>query len=329
MAKLDLSDAKSLIVHRAWVRAVAFSGDACRLATVDNEGMLVLWSLESFDVIAKKQLPAPYSERNGRALAFLPHGGLLVSHGGGIGVFDHRTLEPIRAGESYNRPTRLEISDGGRSYLGDRNLYDTETFALRALATAGSAGEFSGFNVQCAHPATDAVFMCTDGGFEDIGMATEGPLEQSRVSLYGPDLREERRGRTLPMGKGVYEAAFDPRTRRFVFLLDGRVEAWAEDGSTEEVLAAWSLAGRLHCFGDASACLVEKSLAPTVLRWWPGCFEGSPVELELPALARVTLSPRGDWAAWTEVPVEGSFAMRVLDLRPLGLPRVDSRNLGP
>ncbi len=323
MKTLDLSSAKSFVVHRAPVRAVAFSGDARKLATVDEKGVLVLWSLESFEVIATRQLPSPYSEPSGRALAFLPQGGLLVSHGGGIGVYDDGTLDLVRSGESYNRPTRLQISDGGRSYLGDRNLYDTETFALRGLAIAGGVGEYTGFTVQCAHPATDAIFVCTDGGFEDVGMATEGPLEEKRVSLYGPDLRSERRGRTLQMRHGVYEAAFDPKTRRFVFILDGRLEAWAEDGSSEDVPIASSVAGVLHCFGDASASLVAEPAAPALLRWWRGCFEGSPAEYELPAFARVTLSQRGEWCAWTEIPVNGTFALKVFDLRSLGLPRAD------
>ena len=317
-----ISGARALIHHRAYLRAVAFSADACRLASVDNDGVLVLWSLDTFTTMATRKLEAPYSERHGRALAFLPQGGLLVSHSGGIGVFDEVSLEPIRRGEPYNRPDRIQLSDGGRSYLGTEHLYDIETFELRALSLAGTAGEFTGFLVQCAHPATDAVFMCNDGGYEDVGMAAEGPLEARRVSLYGPDLRNERRGRTLPMGQGVYAAAFDPRTRRFVFDLNGRLEAWADDGSTEEVLGAWSIGGKLHCFGDASACIVgEKPFAPVTLRWWAGCFAGQPTELELPPSANVHLSQNGEWVLWTEIPVDRSFVMKVVDLRPLGLPR--------
>jgi len=317
-----ISGARALVHHRAYVRAVAFSADARKLASVDNDGVLVLWSLDTFTIVATRQLEAPYSERHGRALAFLPQGGLLVSYSGGIGVFDEVSLEPMRRGEPYNRPDRLQLSDGGRSYLGTEHLYDTETFGLRALSLSGSAGEFTGFLVQYAHPATNAVFMCNDGGYEDVGMATEGPLEARRVSLYGPELREERRGRTLPMGQGVYAATFDPRTRRFVFRLNGRLEAWTDDGSTEEVLGAWSVDGNLHCFGDAAACIAgEKPFAPVSLRWWAGCFDGVPVELELPPSGNVHLSQSGEWVSWTEVPVDRSFAIKVVDLRPLRLPR--------
>src|SRR6266568_3810286 len=271
LAKLDVSHARSLVSHRAYVRAAAFTVDARKLASIDNDGRLVLWSLDTFEIVAERALKGPYSDRHGRALAFLPQGGLLVSHAGGIGVFDEASLELIRRGEPYDRPDRLQVSDGGRSYLGDHCLFDSETFALRAVGLPGCAGEFTGFLVQCAHPATDAVFMCNDGGYEDVGMATEGPLEACRVSLHGPNLRDQRRGRTLPMGQGVYDAAFDPKTKRFVFPLNGRLEAWAEDGSAEEVLTARSVVGKLHCFGDASASIVsEKPFAPVSLRWWSG-----------------------------------------------------------
>jgi WD40 repeat protein len=313
---------RTLCIHRAYLRAFGFSSDGRKLASADNKGVLCLWDVESGHLQSRVQTEPGLAGASCEALAFSPENELFVSESTGLTVRDGTSLLVIRKSTTM-RPKTLQFGGGGAWFLTDDTVYDTRTLNYMASAPRRLATEFFDYPYRCAQSDGDSVLVCDDGGYEDVGLATEGPLFDARLTLFDRRFSAERRTRVIPKNSdsGVTALGYDAQTRQFIVgWWGGTIEAWAADGTRETVLTRiWSTVRVFFCGTGFTAAVADAGaekleVGPYRLLRWDGCFSGEPESFDVPR-EDVVLSPNGRWLAIPQRSTpSGEFPLAIHDL---------------
>jgi hypothetical protein len=205
------------------------------MATLDEAGNLTLYDFASLKPLARVRCEAsPYYLVQGFGLKWSA-GNLIAAHYAvGILLFDAETLKPHSRWQSSNY-TQFAFMAGGRWLVRAGNdiiITDIETDSTVLHVPPRWNTEFCDYTHLAADPSGDTVLFVDDGGYEDIGMATEGPFNPKELTLLQVPSKRVLQRQVFEQGGGVSLLSFDPwRGHYWVLNYGGSLEFWDKDGN--------------------------------------------------------------------------------------------------
>lgn len=299
-----------LLVHgpSPWLRPV-FSPDGQLMATLSQAGALVLWDVESLSPVTQTVAqPSRSYTVQGYALEWSPSDLIAALYANELIFYCGLNLEVQT--RWLARHNSLMGFGGGGSWMAQARdsitITDIASTKTMCFIPPRWDTEFCEYTHMTSDPVGNTVLFIDDGGYEDIGMATEGPFNDKLLTLVEVPSNRTLRSKTWKRGKneGVWKLHFDVwRNCYWIGTYQGWIEGWDTLGNTlSRRRLGQAIVSDIACSKTSMAALLQPwmSVAPPTLVVWNDAGERIEKTLTHPA-EWVALSPDGQWLLLPEL----------------------------